>query len=305
MKIAVIGVGGVGGYFGGQLAKAGHDVLFIARNQHLEALQNTGLTVESEISPVSRLRVEATDNPANYGDVDVVMIGVKLWDFEAALELTQPLVGPETLVVSFQNGVSSSSMISETFGKQRTMGGLCYIAATITEPGVIKHIGEFASLTIGGYDDGVDARVKAFADNCRASGVDTTVSPDIDQNIWEKFIFLSAFSGVTTLLGQPVGIVRSDTKARQMLQDAVDEATNVAIASGQKFGNDHVSKVMNYVDTLPEEMKSSMLVDWERNARIELPWLSGMVAAKGVTLGIPTPVHKKITDVLEAEREVR
>lgn len=304
MRIAVIGVGGVGGYFGGHLAAAGEDVLFVARGAHLAALRQDGLTVESERGPLNRLKVAATDNPAGHGSVDIVMLGVKLWDTEAALAQAKPLVGPQTAIVSFQNGIESVDRIAAAYGEQAALGGTCHIAAAIARPGVIAHTGSMARLTFGeprGNDQagGISTRVEAFAEACRrAKTFDAVASPDIRRAIWEKFVFLSSFSGMTALSRQPIGPIRATEEGRAAFLAALEEVSAIARAQGIALPPDHAAKALAFADSLPAEMKSSMLGDLMRNARLELPWLSGAVAALGRKLGIPTPVHTTITAAL-------
>lgn len=298
MRIALIGVGGVGGYFGGQLAAAGEDVLFVARGAHLAALQKDGLTVESERGPLKHLKVAATDNPAGHGPVDVVMLGVKLWDTDAALAQAEPLVGPQTAIVSFQNGIESIEKITAACGGQAALGGTCHIAASIARPGVIAHTGTMARLTFGEPAGGLSPRVEAFAAACRKAKFDVVASPDIRRAIWEKFVFLSSFSGMTALSRQPIGPIRATVEGRAAFLAALEEVSAVARARGIALPPDHATKALGFADTLPAEMKSSMLGDLQRNARLELPWLSGAVAALGRELGIPTPVHTTITAAL-------
>lgn len=298
MRIAVIGVGGVGGYFGGQLAAAGQDVVFVARGAHLAALRSHGLSVESQVGPLRNLRVNATDDPAGHGPVDLVILGVKLWDTDAALQMAKPLVGPPTAIVSFQNGIESVERITAAYGAQAALGGTCHIAAVIARPGVIAHTGSMARLTFGEPAGGMSPRVEAFAAACRKAKFDTVASPDIRRAIWEKFVFLSSFSGMTTLSRQPIGPIRATEEGRAAFLAALEEVSAIARAQGIALPPDHAAKALAFGDGLPAEMKSSMLGDLQRNARLELPWLSGAVAALGRQLGIPTPVHTTITAAL-------
>lgn len=298
MRIAVIGVGGVGGYFGGQLAASGEEVLFVARGAHLAAMREKGLTIESERGSQQGLKVQATDDPSGHGPVDVAMIGVKLWDTDAALELCRPLVGPQTAVVSFQNGVESIEKITTVFGAGAALGGTCHIAASIARPGVIAHTGSMARLTFGELDGTLSPRVEAFAAACRKAGFDVVASTDIRRAIWEKFVFLSSFSGMTALARQPIGPIRKTEEGRAVLRAALEETSAVARKSGIDLPPDHGAKALAFADTLPAGMQSSMLGDLQRGARLELPWLSGAVVKLGAKLGVPTPVHATINAAL-------
>lgn len=295
MRIAIIGVGGVGGYFGGRLAAAGEDVLFVARGAHLKALQTDGLSIESANGALKNLKVNATDDVSKHGPVDVVILGVKLWDTEAALEQARPLVGPQTAVVSFQNGVESIAQIRKAFGDAAALGGTCHIAAVIGRPGVIAHTGTMARLTFGEPDGDLSPRVEALAAACGKAGFDAVASPDIKRAIWEKFVFLSTLSGMTTLARRPIGALRQDAGSWAIFRQALEETCAVARASGAALPPDHGAKAQAFGETLPAEMKSSMLGDLERGARLELPWLSGKVVKLGQQLGVSTPVHATIT----------
>lgn len=295
MRIAIIGVGGVGGYFGGRLAAAGEDVLFVARGAHLQALQSNGLTIESANGALRNFRVNATDDVSRHDPVDVVMLSVKLWDTEAALEQARPLVGPNTTIVSFQNGVESIAQIRKAFGDASALGGTCHIAAVIDRPGVIVHTGTMARLTFGEPDGGLSARVEGLAAACAKAGFDMVASPDIKRAIWEKFVFLSTLSGMTALVRRPIGALRQDVGSWAVFRQALEETCAVARATGVSLSPEHGANAQKFGETLPAEMKSSMLGDLERGARLELPWLSGTVVKLGRQFGVPTPVHATIT----------
>jgi len=298
MRIAMVGAGGVGGYFGGLLAAAGADVTFIARGAHLAALQADGLSIESPVRPISGLKVRATDDPATAGVVDQVVIAVKLWDLKGAADLARPLVGPETAVVSFQNGVAAADRLTAVYGPGPVLGGVCHIGASIGRPGVIAHVGKMAKLTVGELDGRASPRLQRFADACTAAGIEFHASGNVRRAIWEKFVFLSAFSGITALARSPIGPLRAVPEARATLYAAMAEGVAVARAHGSDLPADHADKVITFVDGLAPAMKSSMLHDLERGARLELPWLSGAVVKLGAEKGIPTPTHGLVTALL-------
>ena len=298
MRIAMVGAGGVGGYFGGLLAAAGADVTFIARGAHLAALQADGLSIESPVRPISGLKVRATDDPATIGVVDQVVIAVKLWDLESAADLARPLIGPETAVVSFQNGVAAADRLTAVYGPGPVLGGVCHIGASIGRPGVIAHVGKMAKLTVGELDGRASPRLQRFADACTAAGIEFHASGNVRRAIWEKFVFLSAFSGITALARSPIGPLRAVPEARATLYAAMAEGVAVARAHGSDLPADHADKVITFVDGLAPAMKSSMLHDLERGARLELPWLSGAVVKLGAEKGIPTPTHGLVTALL-------
>ncbi len=298
MRLAVMGTGGVGGYFGARLAAAGEEVTFVARGAHLEAIREHGLRVESKLGDLRIHPAKATDRPEEVGQVDMVIFAVKLWDTEAAAQAARPLLGADTGVVSFQNGVDSAERIAAVLGPGRAVGGVSHIAASIVRPGTIGHVGTLARLTVGEWDGSVSPRVQAFVGACRKAGVDVVETAEIGRVVWEKFVFLSAFSGVTTLVRRPIGPILADSDGRWLFEAAVAESVAVARARGVGLAEDQVAKVMDFAAGLPAEMKSSMLGDLERGARLELPWLSGAVVRLGREAGVATPIHRAIVAAL-------
>jgi len=298
MRIAFIGAGGVGGYFGGHLARTGTEVHFIARGAHLAALKAKGLTVLSDLAPIAGLPVQATDDPASVGPVDAVFLAVKLADTDGALAQMQPLVGPDTVVASLQNGVDAVERMVAAFGTERVLGGVCHIATAVDGPGVIRHTGTMAKITLGELGGGGSPRLTRIVAAFKAAGLDIVESPDIRRAIWEKFVFLSAFSGVTALSRSAIGPIRADAAGRLFITRALSESTAVARAKGVALAEDHVEKAVGFVDKLPATMKASMLHDLERGAKLELPWLSGAVVRLGREAGVPVPTHETIVAAL-------
>jgi 2-dehydropantoate 2-reductase len=297
MRMAVVGAGGVGGYFGGRLAEAGADVSFLARGAHLEALRASGLRIRSPKGDAHLPRVTATDDPHAIGPVDVVMFTVKLYDVQPALATLAPLIGPETVVLPFQNGVESVDLVSRAVGPRHTAGGTCYVAAVIVEPGVIRHTA-MDHLIFGELDRSRSPRLQRLLDACRAANFQSTLSGDITVDIWSKFARLSVFSGLTTAARSPIGVIVNDPDLLELLKVAVGEALAVARAKGVPVA-DTIDEVVRACQALPPGARSSMLEDLERGRRLELPWLSGAVARLGRELGVPTPTHRFITAVLK------
>lgn len=298
MRIAVMGAGGVGGYFGARLALAGSDVTFIARGSHLAAIRQNGLRVESPLGDMHLEKPNVTEDPASIGPVDLVMFGVKLWDTKAVAQAIKPLVGPETAVVSFQNGVRKDDILREVLGEKNLMGGVGYIATSIAEPGMIRHVGKMQRLVFGEYDGNVSRRAEAFLKACRDAGIDSEISPDIRRAIWEKFVFLVGLSGTTTSSRKTIGPIRSHPQTRAFLHDAMREAVAVGRAQGVELPEDFADNRLTFCDGLPAEMTSSMHHDLEKGNRLEVEWLSGDVVRRGRECGIPTPVNRSIYDVL-------
>jgi 2-dehydropantoate 2-reductase len=305
MRIAIMGSGGVGGYFGARLALCGADVTFIARGAHLAAMQENGLRVESPLGDMHVAKPKATDDPATLGQVDLVLFSVKLWDTETAAHAITPLVGPDTGVISFQNGVHKDDVLRRVLGEQAVMGGVSYIAATIAEPGLIRHSGKMQKLVFGEYDGATSGRVTRLRDACAAAGIDHELSSRIRQTIWEKFIFLVGLSGTTATARVPIGAIRSNERSRAFLHDVMDEAVQVARADGVALPADYANDRLAFCDQLPATMTSSMHNDLERGSRLEVPWLSGDVVSRGQRLGIPTPCNRAILDILSVHSEGR
>ena len=305
MRIAVMGTGGVGGYFGARLAQGGHDVAFVARGRQLEALRSHGLRVESPLGDVHLPSVKVSDDPAELGQADVVLFGVKLWDTEAAAELIKPMLTEHTGVVSFQNGVVKDDILRRVIGPARVIGGVCYIAATIAAPGVIRHANTLQKLVFGEYDGTTSPRVRQFQDACAESGIDAEISGHIERAIWEKFVFLVGLSGTTSSARTPIGPIRSHPRARVFLHDVMDEVVQVARAQGVQLPVDYAGDRLAFTDTVPADMTSSMHHDLEQGSRLEVAWLSGDVVDRGAALGVQTPCNRAITDILSVHADGR
>jgi len=299
VRIAVMGAGGVGGYFGGQLAKAGHDVAFIARGRHLAALRQNGLTIESAVGPVQSMQVVATDDPSSLAPVDVVLFCVKLWDVEAAGAAIRPLLASGGIVLPLQNGVESHEILTRILGAQRVAGGVAQIGAVIKTPGVIAHTGTMARLRVGAFADGPTARMQAFVEAGKSAGVDVEWVDDIQRALWEKFVFLVALSGATCLARQPIGVVRRDADLRQVLIDAMRETVAVAASRGVAFDDEFVDRQLSFIDGLPQQMRSSMLNDLAAGHRLEAPWLAGAVVRMATAAGLAAPVNATIFAALK------
>ena len=303
MKIAVMGTGGVGGYFGARFAAAGADVAFVARGNHLAAMRQGGIKVESKNGDLHLKPVQATNKPGEIGPVDLAILTVKLWDTDAAIAAMRPLMGPNSAAVSFQNGVEAADKLAAAYGRPRVLGGVSHIAAVIGAPGVIRHTGTMARLTVGELDGKESPRLAALADLAKRGGIDLAVSSDIRRAIWEKMIFLATFSGMTALTRRSKGPIFADPDTRAMFERGIAEAVAVGRAQGVTLAADHGAKAMAFGDGLPAEMKSSMLGDLERGNKLELPWLSGAIARMGAAGGVPTPVHQFIYTALKLDAE--
>jgi 2-dehydropantoate 2-reductase len=273
-------------------------VSFIVRGAHLAALRDRGLVVESKLGNVDLPKVRATDDPTALGSVEVVLIGVKLWDTEAAVRAISPIVGPETAVLSLQNGVQKDDVLRHILGNRPILGGLCYIAATIAQPGVISHTGTMQKLVFGEYDGRRSARAEALLEACRRGGIDAELSQDIRKAIWEKFVFLVGLSATTTTVRLPIGPIRTHPKTRRFLLDTMREAVSVGRAQGVALSADYAENRLAFCDGLPADMTSSMHNDLERGNRLEVAWLSGGVVDLGQAAGVMTPINRTVSDIL-------
>ena len=227
------------------------------------------------------------------------MVAVKLYDTEAVSDGCAPLLGPETAVVSFQNGVTATETLAAAVGAERVFGGTTYIMALIEEPGVIRHTGRMARLVFGELDGSTTPRVQALLEACESAGIDAVVTDDIPGLIWTKFTVLVALSGITSLTRLPVGPIRSHPETRALFRAAVDEAVAVARAKGARLRDDTAEGHMATLDGLPADAGSSMLYDLTHGKRLELPWLSGTVSRMGAELGVPTAVHDVVSMALK------
>ena len=298
MRIAIIGAGGVGGYFGARLQAAGSDVAFVARGAHLAALRERGLRVESPKGDLHLARVEATDNPETVGVVDAVLLTVKMYDLDDASRMLAPLIGRHTAVVTLQNGVEAIDIVAGHVGREHVAGGVAYIAAVIAEPGVIRHT-SLDSLIFGELDRRRSERLVALEQACLRAGFGASISDDIDIDLWSKFSRLSVFSGMTAVTRSTMGVLRSDPELLAMLVAACKETIAVGRARGVDLPDRLMDEILQMVHTLPHHAKASMLEDLERGRRLELPWLSGAVVRLGASVGVPTPIHAFIATVLK------
>lgn len=305
MKIAIMGSGGVGGYFGARLAQAGCDVAFIARGAHRAAMREHGLIVESELGDIHLPRVRVTDDPSTLEPVDLVLFSVKLWDTEAAAGSIAALFGPHTGIVSFQNGVQKDDILRRLCGEKAVMGGVAYIATTIGRPGVIKHTGAMQRLIFGEYDGGRSARAEALLEACRRGGINAELSSDIRREIWEKFVFLVGLSATTTTMRAPIGAIREHPQTRAFLLDVMQEVVAVGRAHGVALAADYAEKRLAFCDGLPESMTSSMHHDLNGGKPLELAWLSGGVVELGEAAGVPTPANRAVRDILALHAQGR
>jgi 2-dehydropantoate 2-reductase len=298
MRIAIMGSGGLGGYFGARLVAGGAaDVHFIARGRHLEAMRRDGLRVEGP-EPVHVTGLSVTSEPRDVGVVELVMLCVKLWDTESAIEQIRPMIGPQTAIVSFQNGVLKDQFLRAAFDERQLMGGVGYVATTIESPGVIRQTGPMQRLIFGEFDGSRSARGEALLAACLAGGIKAELSTDILREIWQKYVFLVGLSGCTTTMRKPIGPIRSNPQTRALLLDVMREVVAVGRAHGVALPQDYAQVRLQLADDVSPDMTSSMHHDLQRGNRLEVRWLSGGVVELGAAKGVPTPLNRAIADIL-------
>ena len=302
MRIAVMGSGGVGGFFGGLLAKGGADVHFVARGAHLAAMREHGLAIEGPMA-LQLPTVSVTDDPKTIGPVDLVMFCVKLWDTETAAKQLLPIVGPETGIISFQNGVTKDDMLRPIFGDKALMGGVCYVGTAITRPGVIAQTGPLQRMVFGEYDGRRSARAETFLRLCKQGGINAELSEDVRRSIWEKYVVLVAMSGATTSTRHTIGPVRSNPLTREFLLDLAREVVAVGRAHGVNLPADYTEQRIPFFDQWPSDMTTSMHHDLQADRPLEVRWLAGGVVDLGAQVGVPTPMNRAVRDILTLHAE--
>ncbi len=290
MKILVMGTGGVGGYYGGLLAGQGNEVTFIARGAHLYAIRQEGLKVKSIHGDFTISPANATDDPANVGPVDLILFTVKTYNTDEAAEAIRPAVGPQTVVMSLQNGIDAAERIGRAVGMEHVVGGATWLSSAVQEPGVIKQISQFRRIVFGELGGGSSARIQSIYEVLNNTGITVEVSENILKILWTKFVFIAAVSSIGSLTRLPMGDYRSVPEARALLTYIMEEVTALAGAQGVTLDPDVVQKSLEFIDNSAPHIKPSMQLDVESGHRTELESMIGVIGRKGRQLNIPTPV---------------
>ena len=302
MRIAVMAAGAVGGYFGARLAAAGHEVSFLARGAHLAAIRADGLRLESPLGNLHIRNARATAEPGEVGAVDIVLFAVKLWDTEIAAAAARPLVGPDTRVITLQNGVDSVERLQPVLGSDQVVGGTTHMATVISAPGVISHTSQFALMRCGHVDGRADPRLAAFVECARAAGIEASLADDINLDRWKKFTFLVGLSGATGATRLPLGPILADGDTRAFFLALMQEVVAVGRAGAIALPADFARERLAFADTTPPGFKASLLHDLERGNRIELDWLAGTVVELGRARQVPTPANAAVYAALKLHR---
>jgi 2-dehydropantoate 2-reductase len=302
MRIAVMAAGAVGGYFGARLAAAGHEVAFIARGAHRDAMRRDGLKIESSLGDLHLKNLSVTDDPREVGPVDVVLFAVKLWDTETAGQHTRPLVGGDTRVITLQNGIDSVERLAPILGNESTIGGATYVVTTIARPGVIRHTGTYAKIRCGRLDRHPDPVLAGYVEKMQAAKLDITLSDNMLLDLWKKFVLLSGTSGITASTRQPLGVIRDDEDMRALLYKLMHETMAVGRAAGVEFPPHFPAELDRAVAGFAPDMRASMANDLAAGNRLELDWLAGKVVALGRKYAVPTPAQEAVYAILKPYR---
>jgi 2-dehydropantoate 2-reductase len=292
MRIAIMGAGAVGGYFGGLLSRAGHKVTFIARGAHLAAMREHGLVLDT---PKGRLVVDqacCVEHPSEAVPCDVVLFAVKAYDIEAAAAPLKPLVDGGACVVSVLNGVDHQDRIASVLGAGRVLGGLAMVSGVIVEPGLIRYTSSMSGLRFGEADGSMSARAVAFRDACEGAGFSAEVVPDIRAAQWSKFVGLATNAALTSLMRLPAGHIYHDPDTIPLALRAFGEVAAVASAEGVDLPADIVARSLALHQSFPKTMYASMYHDLAKGRPLELDSFSGHIVRRGRALGVATPVHE-------------
>jgi 2-dehydropantoate 2-reductase len=302
LKFAILGSGAVGGYYGARLARAGHDVTLIARGAHLQAIRERGLEIRSPALGSFTVRAAAEEDTSRVGPVDVVVVAVKAYDNPTALPLIAPMLGPDTSILTLQNGVDSVSELAALYGQTAVIGGTTYVATSIAAPGVIEQNGTHRRIVLGevfGEPPRISDRVTAIQKAMVASDIQAEAVDDARVPIWEKFIMLVSMAGFTGAARQPIGPLWADPHVRAQFLDGCREIERVARAEGIAVAPDIIERIEQYVPGIPASMRSSLLIDLSQGKRIEVEALHGAVVRRARRAGVPVPVMSTLYAVLK------
>ena len=299
MRVGIFGAGGIGGYLGGRLSQAGEEVVVIARGDHLNAIQKDGLRVDSIKGDFIAYPQLVTDDPANAGEVDTIILGVKAWQVEEAAEAMRPMVGPTTVVVPLQNGVEAPAQLSDVLGPEHVVIGLCMLRSFIVGPGHLRHTTDvYPNMQLGEMAGDMDSRVEMLSSIFEKIGLSVTKPDDIHVALWEKFLLFSVASGMGAITRSPTGVWRNNTETRQMAETAVSEIVNVALSQGINLPDDSIPETMRIIDSWADGHSTSMAKDLMEGRPSELEAAIGFIVRLGSETGIDTSVNTFIRNCL-------
>ena len=299
MRVGIFGAGGIGGYLGGRLSQAGEEVVVIARGDHLNAIQKDGLRVDSIKGDFIAYPQLVTDDPANAGEVDTIILGVKAWQVEEAAEAMRPMVGPTTVVVPLQNGVEAPTQLSDVLGPEHVVIGLCMLRSFIVGPGHLRHTTDvYPNMQLGEMAGDMDSRVEMLSSIFEKVGLSVTKPDDIHVALWEKFLLFSVASGMGAITRSTTGVWRNNTETRQMAETAVSEIVNVALSQGINLPDDSIPETMRLIDSWADGHSTSMAKDLMEGRPSELEAAIGFIVRLGSETGIDTSVNTFIRNCL-------
>ena len=290
MKILIMGTGGVGGYYGGLLAQAGNDITFIARGAHLYAIRHEGLKVHSVHGDFVLSPANATDNPIHVGPVDLILFSVKAYSTDEAAQAIQPAIGPQTVVLSLQNGIDAAERIGKVVGAEHLIGGATWLSSAVEAPGVIRQVSQFRRIVLGELDGTRSERIQSIFEVLNNTGITVEISENILKILWTKFVFISSASSFGSLTRLPMGEFRSIPETRAMITGLMREVETLARAQGIALDEDVVPKCLEFMDNAAPHIKASMQLDVESGHRTELESMVGVIGRKARELGLPTPI---------------
>ena len=306
MRIAIFGAGGLGGYYGARLSEAGHEVGFVARGEHLRAMRDNGLIVKSSLGDVHLPAVLASDEPAEIGVVDLVIVAVKAWQIEEVAHAMGPLMGADTAVIPFLNGVEAADGLAAVLGEAPVLGGLSKTFSLIESPGVIHHFSPSAYVEIGELQGGSSERVRTLADMFEHAGVDVGVSDDIRSALWFKLLMVSSWAGLGALARSPIGELRNDATTRALIEQSMGEGIDVAQASGHRLPRNCQQQLWQFYESMPADATASMQRDLMQGRPSELEAWNGAIVRIGAQHAVPTPLHAFVCSLLRPmERRAR
>src|SRR3954468_3256175 len=292
-----MGSGGLGGYYGARLQAGGNDVTFIARGESLKALQQNGIALEGDRA-IHLPKGQATDDPSSVGKVDMVIFTVKLRDTESAARQILPIIGPDTGIISLQNGVTKDDMLAPIVGREHLLGGAAYIGVSVVRPGVIRKAGTMERLPLRASGNKGSSRAQAFLDACKKSDIVADIPADISLELWQKFVVIVTMSSITSAMRSTIGPIRANPQARAFALDVMREVVAVGRAQRIALEADFADKRVAVIDAVSPDMRASMALDLEMGRPLELPWLAGAVVDLGARSGVPTPCCRAVRDIL-------
>jgi 2-dehydropantoate 2-reductase len=303
MKIATMATGGIGGFLAVRLAKAGHDVATIARGEHLAAIRANGLTLEAFDGTVTALPWKATDDPAEVGPVDAIIFGIKANNLDSAAEACRPMLGPDTIVVPFLNGVEAAERLADILPPENVGNGVAYISTTITAPGVIKQTGEFNTFVFAERDSSASPRIEALRAAINEAGSNAPPTKDIDRELWKKFVLFAAVSGVTSAARYTMGNIVGNDALGEVFRTAVAETAALGKARGIDLPETIADDTWATVQQMPPPMRASTAIDLEKGRPLEIDWLSGAVDRLSKAAGLDAPVNRMLWALLLPHRD--